>query len=419
MQSYFEKHLFKPIRIDAPVNVDVNLIVVIPCFNEPELPATLNSLHNCSFPEGKAEVIIVLNAAEDSTSAVFAQNEKTCSDIREWQRKTNPSFDVHLLRDEDLPRKHAGVGLARKIGMDEAAWRFHTAGKNEGVIVCLDADCTVASNYFSAIEDYFLAHPKTTAASIYFEHPLNAGDAKLREGIFNYELHLRYYRQALKYTGYPFHYHTIGSSMCVRSAVYRQAGGMNRRKAGEDFYFLHKIMPLGEFGEINGTAVYPSGRISERVPFGTGRAMKEWMNNESGFLTYDSKIFQDIKIFIDRIPDFFQKSPGETQGLVQALPASVSTYLCANDFNAKVQVIQSNVANQKMFVKRFLCWLDGFNMLKMVHNIRNNYYPDIQVEAAAISLLMLLTGSAPQRKELLLPVFRRLDSYAGQCKDPC
>ena len=39
-----------------------------------------------------------------------------------------------------MPAKDAGVGLARKTGMDEALYRFNMLGKPEGIILSYDAD---------------------------------------------------------------------------------------------------------------------------------------------------------------------------------------------------------------------------------------------------------------------------------------
>ena len=92
-----------------------------------------------------------------------------------------------------------------------------------------------------------------------------------------YELHLRYLNLFSRFTGFPYAYHTIGSCFGVRAETYASQGGMNKRKAGEDFYFLHKIIPLGEFREINNTCVIPSPRESDRVPFGTGAAIGKYL----------------------------------------------------------------------------------------------------------------------------------------------
>src|SRR5213594_3575687 len=94
-------------------------------------------------------------------------------------------------------------------------------------------------------------------------------DPKVAEAIAAYELHLRYYVRALRYAGFPYAHHTIGSCMAVRADVYKKQGGMNKRQAGEDFYFLQKIIPLGHFTDLTETKVIPSSRPSDRVPFGT------------------------------------------------------------------------------------------------------------------------------------------------------
>ena len=54
--------------------------------------------------------------------------------------------------------------------MDEALRRSNV--KENTVLVGLDADCTVASNYLVAIEAFFKERPHCDGASIRFEHPL-------------------------------------------------------------------------------------------------------------------------------------------------------------------------------------------------------------------------------------------------------
>ena len=43
------------------------------------------------------------------------------------------------------------------------------------------------------------------------------------------------------FVGYPDSIYTIGSAFAVRAEAYMKQGGMNRRQAGEDFYFLYKL----------------------------------------------------------------------------------------------------------------------------------------------------------------------------------
>lgn len=411
MQSYFSKHLFKPIRIAEKPADDLSIIIVIPCFNEPDITAALHSLNGCLPCKGSVEVIIVLNSSSESPAETKAQNERSFQEIDAFL-KNHPRMwlRVFVLRDEDLPPKHAGVGLARKIGMDEAAWRFETIGNEAGVIVCLDADCTVAPSYLVAIEEYFMNKPDAKGASIYFEHPLDHADKVLREGILQYELHLRYYVQGLRYAGYPYAFHTVGSCLCVRSDVYQRAGGMNRRKAGEDFYFLHKIIPLGGFGQINTTVVYPSSRVSERVPFGTGKAMKDWvMNQKAAVSTYDIRSFDALKNFIQYLPAFYRASRQAEEKIIRQLPASLQAYLKEAAFTMKLKEINDNVSGLKTFTHRFFNWLDGFRVLKMIHFLSDNFYPRVLVSAAAAQLMDRKHLCHKGGIEDLLDTYRKLD----------
>ena len=61
-------------------------------------------------------------------------------------------LQFHFLHFPDLPHKHAGVGLARKIGMDMAAYRLEQVQQRTAPIVCFDADSRCAPNYLKAIE---------------------------------------------------------------------------------------------------------------------------------------------------------------------------------------------------------------------------------------------------------------------------
>src|SRR5207244_2084823 len=91
---------------------------------------------------------------------ILRQNQKTIQSLLDWRKEQKHSHvKFHLIHSPSLPKKHAGVGLARKIVMDEAAWRFSTINKDTGVIVCLDADCMVGKNYLSGIENHFQKNP--------------------------------------------------------------------------------------------------------------------------------------------------------------------------------------------------------------------------------------------------------------------
>jgi len=402
---YLKKHESYPQSIFTKPSSELSLIVVIPCYSEPDLNSSLLALFRCQKTKGNVEVIVVINAAVSDYDAI-EQNKKTYADANHWVKRNQLDWiRFNLILKNDLPDKHAGVGLARKIGMDEAVRRFEMIDK-DGVIVCFDADSSCNQNYLLEIENHFSIHKKTPGCSIRFEHPITGTDfsEKTYEGIVQYELFLRYYNLSLKYAELPYSYHTVGSSMAVRSSVYQKQGGMNKRKAGEDFYFLQKIIELGNFSNLNSTCVIPSPRSSNRVPFGTGRAIGEWLeNDESQYMTYNFNSFECIKRLTYTLFDLYEERyPNK---IIENLPFILREYLKANDIYLVLEEIKLNSTTYDRFIKRFFRWFNAFRVLKFVHYARDEYYSNLPVEEEVYKLLSktkVNVGKNKSASELLI-----------------
>ncbi len=411
VNSYIERSAFKAKSIDNKVPTDLALIVVIPCYNEPNLLATLNALMSCDRTNGSVEVIVSINASETSTEDVIQSNEKNLKLVADFQNKNDfPWISFYAINSNDLPKKHAGVGLGRKIGMDEAVRRFDSIDKDGG-IVCFDADSLCSSNYLIDLEKAF-SDKKVNTVGIAFEHPLTGEFSdEIYQAIAEYELFLRYYALSLKYTGFPYHYHTIGSSMAARSSVYQKQGGMNRRKAGEDFYFLQKLFPLGGFVELKTCRVIPSPRQSDRVPFGTGKAVNDILSKEeSGYPTYPVEMFDWIKVLIDLAPDFYLNNEEQIGEKLDILNEGVQRFLLENDFIKSVLESSRQSPNKERFVYRFFEYLNAFRLLKLVHFLRDEYTGSSDLVLNANSLLKKLGKDLElnNAKELLL-AFREIE----------
>ena len=385
------------------------MVVVIPCHNEPNLLGALEDLWRCDRPKSAVEVIVVINSGEGASTEVQERNLQTLKEAAFWSREDcDQAFRIHLLHFPNLPRKHAGVGLARKIGMDEALRRFDAVGRLDGVIACFDADSGCDANYLIELERYFAQQPRSPGCSVFFEHPLEGKeDPKVYEAIILYELHLRYYVQALRFTGFPHAYHTIGSSMAVRADAYMKQGGMNKRQAGEDFYFLHKIIPLGNFGELNTTRVIPSPRPSDRVPFGTGRAVRDYL--ETGkFETYPMQAFRDLKGFFHAVNAI---NENRLQAELQT-DAPLRDFLERQKFADAIAEIRKNTSSAEAFRKRFFRWFDGFMAMKYIHFARDTAYRSDDIVRAASELLTISPDSQSTARELLFR-FRQLQQGRG------
>lgn len=412
MSVYLERYAWPKSYIQQPPRPDTNIIVTIPCYNEQSLIPCFESLLLCELPAGSSvEVIAIVNESEDEAQSIVDTNKTCYKEACAWI-KSNSSNDLRFfLLYEQLPKKHAGVGLARKIAMDEAVKRFEAIGKSDGVIVCYDVDCTCDPNYLKSIDQFFRDNSKCPGASIYFEHP-TSGDApdENYKAIIDYELFLRYYVNALRYAGHMHAYETIGSSMAVRADAYQKQGGMNRRKAGEDFYFLQKIIPMGHFGEINNTRVIPSPRKSERVPFGTGRAVNQWIEQQA-LETYALQGFDDLKDFLQEVESFYQITEARLNQLLSILPPSISQFLTTVDFKSELQRINKNANSLSVFYTQFYAWFDGFKALKYIHFARDHFYPNQPVFEVARDLIEKIYSTIDDEISplQLLQIYRELD----------
>lgn len=411
MNFYLNKYGFQPSVIASSPQKNLGIIVVIPCYNETDLINTLNALKTCCLPSCAVEVITIINAGESTPQDIKILNRATYNSGKEWAKKNNhPALQFHFILEEELPKKHAGVGLARKIGMDEAVSRFYGIDR-DGIIVCFDADSRCEVNYLTAIEEHFLEHPKTPGCAVHFEHPIDGNDfePEIYTGIINYELHLRYYNQALKYAGLPYAFHTVGSSMAVRSSAYQKQGGMNKRKAGEDFYFIHKIIALGGFTELKCTKVIPSPRISDRVPFGTGKAIGDWVKSgDSYYKTYAFEIFSLIKRFVEIIPLLRRQELAAIELNLSATEKQVLfDFLETNKFGNALIEIRKNAKTDEAFVKRFFTWLDAFKILKMVHFMRDYLTENQLIQNEVKKLLAALRVSHLPENQVQQLIFLR------------
>ena len=390
---YIQNNIVYPAFISTEVLAGLSTIVMIPCLNEPEIIRTLESLWQCQRGNSVCEVIVAVNNSEDASPEIKAFNRKTYEDLLIWKSENDQEgFVLHPIYADSVAGKFAGAGMARKIGMDESIRRFAAADKADGVIVSLDADCLVSENYLQRIEEVF-ADKKCFAATLNFQHRFgDVNDLKLKNGIQLYENYLHYYKKALDFAGFPNSIYTIGSAFAVRAEAYVKQGGMNRRQAGEDFYFLNKLTHLGKLAEIGDVFVYPSARVSNRVPFGTGAAMSKWMNDADDLeLTYHFSAFRDLKQLFDLSDQFFGISSGELTELVSGLPESVQGYLQTIHFSGKIQEINRNSSSGAAFRKRFFQFFDAFIILRFLNLAHQNHYSR-QNLSVAISELESASG---------------------------
>jgi len=376
ISRYINRNILYPqLIVDAP-DESLGIVVVIPCYDEPDVGASVLAIANCQPPQCNVEVIVSINAGVNSPAEAKKRNEQSKIALLKLQAQMPDWLKVHTIVHNDLPDKKAGVGLGRKIGMDEAVRRLVSLNKENGIIVCFDADSSCDSNYLFALESHF-AEEQVGSASIYYEHPTD--DTEYPEAIYKsivqYELHLRYFIRMQKRLQLPYAYHTVGSSMACTVLAYCAVGGMNQRKAGEDFYFIHKLVKYGKHSELNTTRVIPSPRISDRVPFGTGKAIGTMQNNnENYYRTYHPQSFKELNLLVDTLPGVYKK-----RSFDEGLSDELKDFLESINANVELDRILNNTSDYPSFVKKFWHWFDAFVLMKYLHFVRDKKNEDILV----------------------------------------
>lgn len=385
-----------------------NLIVVIPTYNEPDFLVCLRSLYANIFHDFNVLLLIIVNSPVLSSQHIVEQNKKTIEEINNFTNTHHhQNLDIEIIRARNLPKKISGPGLARKIGMDLALQYFNSVNLTSGIIVSLDADTTMQPNYFQVINDFFKKNDKIEAANIKFEHPTKGEifSEQTYRAITIYELYLRYYVQALRYIKFPHAYHTIGSAFAVRADIYAKQGGMVLNKSGEDFYFLHKIIPNGKFGVIKNTCVFPSPRITNRVIFGTGIAVEQIINKYNfSYPAYTLNSFLILKDFFEKIEKLYQPNFEITDIELNAI---LYDFLIKNNIPKVIAEIKQNTKNIENFKKRFFYWFNGFRVIKFL----NFYHLQTKKENIIIEankLLKLLNYNNIEKEGELLEKYKEL-----------
>lgn len=366
-------------------------IIVVPSIAESDnLPALIKSLEkNDKLQLHSTLLLIVVNNAVSSSNEVKEDNKKTLKFLRKLKTKLNLSFIDACSPGKEMDDKNAGVGLARKIGMDLALTKFDYLSLNKNIMICTDADCTVDSNFLIEIADDFDRN-NYEAAAVNFAHNISGNDSETK-AIICYEIFLRYYVIGLSFAKSEYSFHTIGSTMICTPEAYVKVEGMNKYKAAEDFYFLEKLAKIYPIGEIKTTFVHPSKRASWRVPFGTGRSIERYLSNKRNeYQLYDPKSFVILKNWLEI---YFDQSLLDQQSLIKIsrnIHPALHLFLNEQGFEKFIHRVLLNNKNASEIDKQKHYWFDAFRTLKLIHYLRDIIYPNINMFDAIDELLKLM-----------------------------
>ena len=399
----------QPLQFRSPLKDRYKAIIAIPCCNELEtLPKTLKSLEKCN-PADIAKTLIIVNVNQRAVcSKAFkrpsmsitpdlepadlepADLEQTdnCSqsnnaltiqqanlETLEWLRGFETTLQLawldHASEKNAYPEKF-GVGLARhqacSVGLSFI--------DDDSPVISLDADSPVNAEYLEAIFSYIAENPNFKAGHVNFQHR-HCGGKDEERAIGLYEEHLKRHRRLLEKAGSPHAWYAIGSTIVCTKSAYLKAGGYHCRKmAGEDFYLLQQLSKTGcKIEMIKEAFVYPSDRVSDRVPFGTGKAVGDIIA-DGKWLTYHEYCYRDLGQLLEAVD---QNLDGSADTIFEAVPKSCQAWLAERKFADVWPKLQSNATSDQMLLRRFHEWLDAFQTLKLIHHLSDNHYPRVEL----------------------------------------
>lgn len=371
LQSYLAgRAVGLPWRLEGEPGHGFTGCVVIPALGESQrLFLTLSSLAaNPASELARFLVVVVVNHREDAPASDQTDNALTLSLLRKLSTPLRLAFVDAASPGLELSTANGGVGLARKIGMDLALPRLAA----EGVIACLDADTLVEPEYLRAIRTHF-SNSRAGGAAIPFRHQPGETPAQER-AIMLYELFLRHYVLGLAQAGSPWAFHNVGSAMACTVSAYLKMGGMNSRRAGEDFYFLQQLQRTAGMAQLSGTTVHPSARSSHRVPFGTGKSIARILDEgEAAQTFYRVECFTILRDWLRLAEGGAELTGSELLARSGKVHPQLALYLEQAGLAEVWERLRAHAGNQAQLGSAFHGWFDALKTVRLVHHLSLSY----------------------------------------------
>ena len=383
-RKYIEKHAEAEVHAGAGLAdmppVYAAVVTIPACGEGQSLFATLASIPRV--PLGRVAVVITVNENQEAASEVRELNRETlrrlmdspgfplASNVSLYPGAKHDIIAIDRTGENALPRGQ-GVGLARKVAADFAIGLWARGGLRSNWIHSTDADALLPV-------DYFERHHEGAVAQLYdFRH--DGGDA-----ILEYEIFLRYSVLGLHSAGSPWAWHAIGSTLAIDAAAYTKVRGFPRREAAEDFHLLAKLSKLGPVVPARGLPVRLDDRASDRVPFGTGRAMLKAREREASgapYLVHDPRVYVGLAAW-QRALETLGRTPG--LGVPEAIESSCERLgldpfelQSAVDTVGLVQSTKNLLQKQRDPARHLNENFDALATLRLLHALRDRGLPEI------------------------------------------
>ena len=345
-------------------------IIVIPCYNEFDyIFDTLASINKqkSNLLEDTLVIIVINNSESDHLNVKENNNKTHQSLIKKKYKYDFISIDCFSSKYQ-ITKNVAGVGYARKIGLDFA---LEYALNSKSVLCCLDADTLIDDKYLDKISYNYVIN-KIDVGIINFKHQ-KSNNPILEQGIRRYENILKEIAQNIEKTGSPYGYVSMGSTITCNVKSYVACGGMNTKKATEDFYFLQSLAKYTKIEKIKDILVFPSSRNENRVYLGTGFRMGEYSKNKTfKNLDFNQDSYNQLSKIIKIVKKNSMKD-GEVifKELSSQLNKKSISFLIEKKVESILDKFKKNAKDIKQYNLFFNQWFDALTIMKFLKYLNN------------------------------------------------
>ena len=338
-------------------------------------------------------LILVINGREDDSEKVRQLNHESRAFLRNhfesrpvedrgvdvYDSGFGTIISINCFEGEHCLSSREGVGLARKMGTDLALFLWTQDRIRSPYIQSTDADVQLPCDLLEQI--YSIPRkPNFSALLLPFFHQPRPNTVEVSRASAIYEMSLRYYVMGLRYTGSPYAHHTIGSTILVHANDYAKVRGYPKRLAGEDFYILNKLRKLRPIHRCSGEPLQIQGRISRRVPFGTGRKIEE-IRDHGECTFYSPQIFENLRQFLSLINELCYE-PMRVADCFTNSKNVVIECLAELGYLNGIRTALRNEGTPHVRSERFLVYFDALKTLRTIHALRDRHFPNVDFQDA-------------------------------------
>ena len=340
-----------------------HISIALPVMAELEnVPKLLELLRHQTFRD--FDLYVCVNQPEDGWE--FSDSDRrrqVCVENQEVLRILKGVQDFPVIVLDKSSRGHGwqgsrhGVGWARKLLFESIS--AHCA--DDELVVSMDADIMFSDDYLLCLLQMVCRYPQAEALCLPYYHPLS-GMTAMQRSLLRYECYMRYYLIQMLRIGNPYAFTAIGSAMAFPLWAYRRVGGITPLQGGEDFYLMQKFAKTGTIllPAEQSLCVFPQGRKSFRVPFGTGPAVAMGVEELSvRYPFYSAQAFDEVRDTFAMFPALYEFD----------VETPMSKFLCSQ---LKVSdlwgALRRNFKRQDLFVRACRERIDGLRILQYLRS---------------------------------------------------